>query len=148
MRHYIFRVVLAVGFIFLLSGCEKKQVVIHNNFPGFIIADKDIYNNFTFTGVAQKRNVNDLLEIEAEFENMTDRMQRISYKVEWKDSSGFTIKTIMSRMISADVGAFRRLRISAVAPSPKATTYNIRLLTQNAYERNITSPYKHIIQDQ
>lgn len=113
-----------IGVTLFLGGCVVQTRVPMTN--TILLEGTD--SRFQIIDEAIGRDSSGLLKVEVDLMNISNFRGRVAYKVIWKDANGFTIDTIMSRWIYADIEPNRELHIRAIAPTPKATYHKIRVV--------------------
>ena len=101
----------------LLTGCASKSYVklVDNSIEKYIEVNK-----------VNKRTVNDgLIEIQIIGENKTDTYRSFRYRVTWEDKDGFEIPSLSSTWKDFPAYKNANFRINVIAPSQKATEYQI-----------------------
>ena len=92
-----------------------------------VVTDADLASDIRVLGVHQTRVSGDLLKIEVVLLNTTSSDRQIHYKVEWQDNAGMTIASPTNGWRVADLKSGEQKAIAAVAISPSATDFTIKL---------------------
>lgn len=119
----------------ILAGCATggvNTVQSATPAPAFIqdkrvVTDADLASDIRVLGVHQTRVSGDLLKIEVVLLNTTSSDRQIHYKVEWQDNAGMTIASPTNGWRVADLKSGEQKAIAAVAISPSATDFTIKL---------------------
>lgn len=109
--------------------------------PRILIEDEGIQKWLRFERINSVLRQDGFLEFEAQFSNTSNYGKRLAYKVEWRDENGFTIKTILSRWITADVEGRRKLIVRGISPNIKARDFLLIVDRPNYYDNLQKSPY-------
>ncbi len=133
---------------FCVIGCSSRNGVKNGSTDGIalqdphiVIQDKGMQKWLRFERVNSVLRKDGLLEFEALFTNITNHGKRLAYKVEWRDENGFTIKSILSRWIAADVEGRRRLTVHGISPNIKARDFLLIVDRPNYYDNLQKNPY-------
>ena len=103
--------------LLLISGCASKSYVK--------FVDNTIENIIKIKSVDKRVNDNGFTEVQIQGENETKKYMLFRYRVVWEDKDGFEVPSLSSNW--TDFSAYKNaaFRISVVAPSKKATEYQI-----------------------
>lgn len=119
-----------------LAGCTTpggvNTVQSASPTPAFIqdrrvVTDQYLADDIRVLGVHQARVSGDLLKIEVVLLNTTGEDRQIHYKFEWQDSNGMTIASPTDGWRVAQLKSKEQKAIAAVAISPAATDFTIKL---------------------
>lgn len=129
---------LAVTLV-VLSGCQTVNSSERANPRSnpTIVHDRRVVTDPTLRTKANVREIregvaaNGLLKIQAEIYNAWRNRQRINYRFEWIDESGLVIDTHLSRWTSLSLAGKEASWISAIAPTPHAVDFRLKLIEPN-----------------
>jgi uncharacterized protein YcfL len=112
---------LALCSVWILSGCATTQPVD----PRVKIIDEFVSQSITITEISSRKNQGGLLEVQVTGFNRSSSYKKLEYRIEWLDSNGFKIKTILSRWTHIPAFEKSEFRFKAVAPKPSASDFRI-----------------------
>ncbi len=145
----VFLLFFIVGFLGILGCSTPARNAMQGgnenaalNEPRVSIQDEGIQNWLQFEGINSVLRQDGFLEFEARFANTSNHGKRLAYKVEWRDENGFTIKTILSRWITADVEGRRKLIVRGISPNIKARDFLLIVDRPNYYDNLQKSPHR------
>jgi uncharacterized protein YcfL len=129
-----------VGGLALVSGCatnvnsvERAQSQATPN----LIADKRVITDATLGGLIRIVSVNEstvsgnLKKVQVTLENAKNNTRRISYKFEWVDQDGMATNSVVQSWQSISFAGRETQTVSAVAISPKAVDFKLKLIEAN-----------------
>lgn len=129
-------VLLVVG---LLTGCQSvntSERADPRSNPT-VVQDHRIVTDLTLRTKANVREIregvvgNGLLKVQAEIYNGWRSRQRVNYRFDWVDESGLVIDTPLSRWTSLSLAGKEATWVSAVAPTPRAVDFRLKLIEPN-----------------
>jgi uncharacterized protein YcfL len=92
-----------------------------------VVTDPYLASDIRVLGIRQTRVSGDLLKIEIVLLNTTGSDRQIHYKVEWQDNAGMTIASPTGGWRVAELKSEEQTAIAAIAISPSATDFTIKL---------------------
>ena len=95
-----------------------------------VITDSSLNRRVGVVGVNESLLPGDYLRVQVEVLNSTRSVQRFSYRVEWFDASGTLVSTAASNSVQREIQGKESLFLTAVAPSPSARDFRIKLIEQ------------------
>jgi uncharacterized protein YcfL len=104
-----------------ISGCATTQPVDSR----VTIIDKFISPSISITEVLSRIDQSGLLEVQVTGFNRSSSYKKLEYRIDWLDSNGFKIKTILSRWILISAYEHSEFRFKAVAPKSSASNFRI-----------------------
>ena len=107
-----------------LCACDTVNTVERAN-PS---ANKKMVDYAYVAGINEAKTQGGLLKIQAEIVNRSSAYRNVNYKFEWFDSDGMAINSPNSVWISIPIEGGESRNISAVAPSPKAADFKLKLM--------------------
>ena len=93
-----------------------------------IVTDSAVDDYAYVAGINEAKTQGGLLKIQAEIVNRSSAYRNVNYKFEWFDSDGMAINSPNSVWISIPIEGGESRNISAVAPSPKAADFKLKLM--------------------
>jgi uncharacterized protein YcfL len=93
-----------------------------------VVTDTGLNKNVSVVGLNTAMTPGGLLKVQAELLNRSRSLQRFSYRFEWFDASGMQIDTVMTAVIADQIEGGESKFISAVAPTPAAKDFRLKLL--------------------
>jgi len=126
MKRIILPYILCIAF---LTGCAQNQVNVNSfdNESHINVRNKNIYSWFKLENIYSYARKDGLNLFEVRLTNVSSIQKNIMYKVNWLDSNGFTINTILSKWIEVEVEGNDTLKIKGISPSAKAVEFQIDL---------------------
>lgn len=120
----------------LTSGCTTVNVVEPAEPVGTramiddrrIITDPSLARNLRIMGINETTVSNDMLQVQVEVVNTTRRVQSFNYAFEWYNLDGMLITTPPTTWKSRQIEGGESLFLTAVAPSPRAKDFRLKLL--------------------
>ena len=106
-------------FVILISGCADKSFVQ--------IVDNKVAKYVDIKEVKERVRDDGLLEIQINAVNDTDEYKLFKYRVDWQDKDGFLIPSLSSKWADFPAHKNSNFKINVIAPSPKATAYQVYL---------------------
>ncbi len=103
----------------LFSGCAEKSFVK--------VVDNKVEKYVDVQEVKERVRDDGLLEIQINAQNDTDEYKLFKYRVDWQDKDGFLIPSLSSKWADFPAHKNSNFKINVVAPSPKATAYQVYL---------------------
>ena len=114
---------LVIGFIFaaalLFTGCAQKSYVK--------IVDNEVEEYVNVQDIKERIRDDGLLEIQINAQNDTNEYKLFKYRVDWQDKDGFLIPSLSSKWADFPAHKNSKFKINIVAPSAKATAYQVYL---------------------
>ena len=92
-----------------------------------MMVDKDVADRIAVISVNTSTVGSDMLKVQVELLNKTEKLQRFVYYFEWYDVHGMQIGTLSSLMPDEIDGGQSKF-ISGVAPTPSCTDFRVRLM--------------------
>ena len=92
-----------------------------------IMVDKDVTDRIAVVSVNTTTVGSDMLKVQVELLNKTEKLQRFVYQFEWYDRDGMQLSTLSSLMPD-EVDPGQSKFISGVAPTPSVTEFRLRLM--------------------
>jgi len=92
-----------------------------------IMIDKDVTDRIQVISVNTTTVGSDMLKVQVELLNKTEKLQRFVYQFEWYDRDGMQLSTLSSLMPD-EVDPGQSKFISGVAPTPSVTEFRLRLM--------------------
>lgn len=125
----------AAASLALLTGCASTVNTVERAAPigqRQMVNDKRIITDAGLNRAVRIVGVNEtpgeFLKIQVELLNTTSSLKSFNYRFEWFDQNGIIINTPTSTFISRQIEAKESLFISAVAPTPTAKDFRLKLL--------------------
>jgi uncharacterized protein YcfL len=106
---------------FALVGCASHVA------DRRIMIDKDVTDRIQVISVNTTTVGSDMLKVQVELLNKTEKLQRFVYQFEWYDRDGMQMSTLSSLMPD-EVDPGQSKFISGVAPTPSVTDFRLRLM--------------------
>ena len=106
---------------FALVGCASHVA------DRRITIDKDVTDRIQVISVNTSTVGSDMLKVQVELLNKTEKLQRFVYQFEWYDRDGMQMSTLSSLMPD-EVDPGQSKFISGVAPTPSVTDFRLRLM--------------------
>jgi uncharacterized protein YcfL len=106
---------------FALVGCASHVA------DRRITIDKDVTDRIQVISVNTTTVGSDMLKVQVELLNKTEKLQRFVYQFEWYDRDGMQMSTLSSLMPD-EVDPGQSKFISGVAPTPSVTDFRLRLM--------------------
>ena len=106
---------------FALVGCASHVA------DRRIMIDKDVTDRIQVISVNTTTVGSDMLKVQVELLNKTEKLQRFVYYFEWYDRDGMQISALSSLMPDEIDGGQNKF-ISGVAPTPSVTDFRLRLM--------------------
>jgi len=133
--------ILMIFIVAIFSGCTTQYLPPPPMTNIIFLEGTD--KKFKIVNEALARNSGGFMQVEVDLFNVNSYAGEVAYRVDWRDSNGFTIDTIMSRWIYVLVEPHREIHIKAIAPTPKATNYRIRVMNPNSYDKERVNSYRY-----
>ena len=102
-----------------------------------MIADKRIITDASLGGLIRIVSVNEsivsgnLKKVQVTLENVKNNTRRVSYKFEWIDQDGMATNSVVQSWQSLSFVGGETQMVSAVAISPKAVDFKLKLVEAN-----------------
>lgn len=93
-----------------------------------IITDASLARKVRIIGMNETTVSNDMLQVQVEVLNTTRRVQRFNYAFEWYTLDGMLITTPPTTWKSRQIEGGESIFLTAVAPSPNAKDFRLKLL--------------------
>lgn len=132
---------LAVMSCLLLAlGCATNVNTVERADPQAkpdMIADKRIITDASLGGLIRIVSVNEsivsgnLKKVQVTLENVKNNTRRVSYKFEWIDQDGMATNSVVQSWQSLSFAGGETQMVSAVAISPKAVDFKLKLVEAN-----------------
>lgn len=132
---------LAVMSCLLLAlGCATNVNTVERANPQAkpdMIADKRIITDASLGGLIRIVSVNEsivsgnLKKVQVTLENVKNNTRRVSYKFEWIDQDGMATNSVVQSWQSLSFVGGETQMVSAVAISPKAVDFKLKLVEAN-----------------
>ncbi|MDA1066355.1 MAG: YcfL family protein [Verrucomicrobia bacterium] len=132
---------LAVMSCLLLAlGCATNVNTVERANPQAkpdMIADKRIITDASLGGPIRIVSVNEsivsgnLKKVQVTLENVKNNTRRVSYKFEWIDQDGMATNSVVQSWQSLSFAGGETQMVSAVAISPKAVDFKLKLAEAN-----------------
>ena len=132
---------LAVMSCLLLAlGCATNINTVERANPQAkpdMIADKRIITDASLGGLIRIVSVNEsivsgnLKKVQVTLENVKNNTRRVSYKFEWIDQDGMATNSVVQSWQSLSFVGGETQMVSAVAISPKAVDFKLKLVEAN-----------------
>ena len=132
---------LAVMSCLLLAlGCATNINTVERANPQAkpdMIADKRIITDASLGGLIRIVSVNEsivsgnLKKVQVTLENVKNNTRRVSYKFEWIDQDGMLTNSVVQSWQSLSFVGGETQMVSAVAISPKAVDFKLKLVEAN-----------------
>ncbi len=132
---------LAVMSCLLLAlGCATNVNTVERANPQAkpdMIADKRIITDASLGGLIRIVSVNEsivsgnLKKVQVTLENGKNNTRRVSYKFEWIDQDGMATNSVVQSWQSLSFAGSETQMVSAVAISPKAVDFKLKLVEAN-----------------
>lgn len=91
-----------------------------------ILTDASLSRGVRIVGVNETPG--EFLKVQIELQNTTRSLKTFSYRFEWFDANGIQISTPTSTAIPRQIEGKENLFISAVAPTPTAKDFRVKLI--------------------
>lgn len=134
LPHTTFAIAALAG-LALVTGCASTMNTVERSAPvgqRQMVNDKRIITDTGLNRAVRIVGVNEtpgeFLKIQVELINTTSSLKSFNYRFEWFDQNGIIINTPTSTFISRQIEAKASLFISAVAPTPTAKDFRLKLL--------------------
>lgn len=123
----------------VLSGCSSTQTVNtvepavstgESRMVSYkkVVTDKDLDQKVNVTAVNAVTAAGGHLKVQVEVKNLTDKLQKFTYRVEWFDAQGMIIRQPQASAISRSLEGRETAYITVVAPTADTKDYRIKLL--------------------
>jgi len=128
--------ILAATAILCAWGCSSMNTVERANPQSAkkmvddkrVITDGNLDDIAFIAGVNETRTPTGLLKIQVELVNRTEAVRNFNYCFEWVDAQGMQIASPAPVWITSAIDAGESKYVSAVAPSPNAVDFRLKLL--------------------
>lgn len=126
----------AIALTLLVQGCatvnsvERAQPVGQPQMlsDSRIITDSSLAKTVRILGVNETTLQGGYLKVQVTVLNATRKSHEFSYRVEWLDATGMHLQTAASAFIPRSIQGFERLYLTAVAPTPDAKDFLVKLI--------------------
>ena len=105
----------------VISGCATTQPVDSR----VRIIDELLNQNISITEVLSRINKGGFLEVQVTGFNRASSYKKLEYRIEWFDTNGFEIKTILSGWTHIPAYKNSEFRFKAVAPKSSASNFRV-----------------------
>lgn len=122
----------------VLAGCAKESVntvePADRAANPKVIRDLRIVTDSSLADAAQPLEVREtrtdagFLKVQVEILNTTRSRERINYRFEWLDDEGMLIDSPLMRWSTVSLAGGEAVWLQAIAPSPKAVDFRLKLL--------------------
>ncbi len=118
----------------LLSACSTVNTVERAEPVGQrqMVNDKRIITDASLNRAVRIVGVNEtpgeFLKVQIELQNTTRSLKSFNYRFEWFDANGMQVNTPTSTYIPRQIEGKESLFISAVAPTPTAKDFRVKLI--------------------
>jgi uncharacterized protein YcfL len=93
-----------------------------------VLADQSLHNSVRLLGVNKAETPEGFLRIQVEVQNETRRAKAFTYRVEWFDLQGMMMESASTPAMPRTIESRETVTITAIAPSPAAKDFRIKLL--------------------
>ena len=124
-------------FLWFFGGCAKNKVhsttkenpTDESADPDFkkVNFHGDLEDKLSISKLIQDKASGDLLKIQVELQNLSDKELNLSYKVEWLEDNGMIIKDASLVWMPLLVRGGELQGIQSVATSPKAKNFRLKI---------------------
>jgi uncharacterized protein YcfL len=130
----------ALSGLVLASGCATNVNTVEradSQATPNLIADKRVITDASLGGLIRIVSVNEstvsgnLKKVQVTLENAKNNTRRISYKFEWIDQDGMATNSVVQSWQSLSFAGRETQTVSAVAISPKAVDFKLKLIEAN-----------------
>ncbi len=130
----------SLGGLALLSGCATNVNTVEraeSQATPNMVADKRVITDASLGGLIRIVSVNEstvsgnLKKVQVTLENAKNNTRRISYKFEWIDQDGMATNSVVQSWQSLSFAGRETQTVSAVAISPKAVDFKLKLVEAN-----------------
>lgn len=137
MNTYVLLSVVLMAFV--LTGCEtinSSERAEPRSEPS-TVQDERVVTDWSLRTKANVREIregfaaNGLLKIQAEIYNGRRSRKKVNYRFDWIDESGLVIDTNLSRWTSLSLAGKEAIWVSAIAPTPRAVDFRLKLIEPN-----------------
>ncbi len=129
----------ATVLVAILSGCSSTKTVNtvepsaaagENQMVSFkkVVTDKDLDRKVNVAAVNALATEGGHHKVQEELRNLTDKLQRFTYRVDWFDSRGMIIRQPQASAIARSLEGRETAYITIVAPTAEAKDYRIKFL--------------------
>ena len=126
----------AIALSLLVQGCATVNSVERAEPVGQpqMVSDKRIITDASLARKVQVGGVNETtlpggyLKVQVAVWNATRKSHEFSYRIEWLDATGMHLQTAASAFIPRSIQGFERLYLTAVAPTPDAKDFLVKLI--------------------
>lgn len=118
----------------LLIGCTTPNTVERAEPVGQrqMVTDKRIITDASLNRAVRIVGVNEtpgeFLKVQIELQNTTRSLKRFNYRFEWFDAQGMQVNTPTTTYIPRQIEGKESLFISAIAPTPTAKDFRLKLI--------------------
>lgn len=130
---------LAAGFA-ALTGCTTNVNTVERASPQAqpnYVADKRVVTDASLSGALRVNSVNqavvsgNLLKVQAQLENLKSSVRAFNYRIEWYDQDGMLVSSPTEGWKLVRLQGRETTSISAVAISPRAVDFVLKLQEAN-----------------
>lgn len=128
----LYKSLLVLSALLIFTGCAKNEAYLMNiekfkSEPKIVLQNEKLAKWLFLEELTYDKRADDLLEVEARFQNKSDFNEKVAYKIDWKDKKGFTYKSILSKWVVVEIEERRELIIKGISPSTKVEGFRIRI---------------------
>lgn len=132
----LFSLAIAIVTAATLAGCKtvnttepaqksaQRAVIIDER----VETDNSLAKKAAVLDVIEGRTAEGVLKIQVEVQNLKRKRKEINWKIEWVDEQGMLIQSQMTRWSRLSLAGNERGYISAIAPTPQATDFRLKLI--------------------
>jgi len=93
-----------------------------------LLTDQSLNKRVRIVGLNTATGAEGFLKVQVEVQNVTSRMQRFTYQVEWFDQDGMLIQLPAATSIPRSIEGGESLMLTATAPTGRAKDFRFKFL--------------------
>ncbi|MDB6028153.1 MAG: hypothetical protein JWM68_4376 [Verrucomicrobiales bacterium] len=105
----------------------QKQMIADKR----VLTDAGLARGASIVGVNESSTPDGFLKVQVEILNRTRSLKHFSYRFEWFDQNGMLVNTPTSTSIPRQIEGQESLFITAIAPTPLAKDFRVKLIEDN-----------------
>lgn len=124
---------LSVAACTTVNTVERAQPVAQKQMVNDkrVLTDASLARGASIVGVNETTTPDGFLKVQIELLNRTRSHKSVSYRFEWFDQNGMLLNTPTSTFIPKQLEGQESLFITAVAPTPSARDFRVKLIEDN-----------------
>ncbi|MDD2557300.1 MAG: YcfL family protein [Desulfuromonas sp.] len=130
-KHFKLAVLFISLALIVLSGCaststralsEDQRLLVHSNLNSGVL----------FESLIENVNNGGFTEVQLSGRNISNNVQKIEYKIDWFDSRGMEIKSILSRWNKKTLVNNMPFQIHAISPKADISSFKILIIRDDS----------------